>query len=101
MAEDSIAPGELTELLQTWRGGDRAALDRVMPVIYDELRSLAARYLSSERSPHTLQTTALVHEAYLRLAGQHHADWKNRALLRCRGNDHAPHPGRPRATPRA
>jgi RNA polymerase sigma-70 factor, ECF subfamily len=74
-------PGALTELLQSWHDGDRAALDRVMPVVYDELRSLAARRLSGERDGHTLQATALVHEAYLRLAGQQHPDWKNRAYF--------------------
>lgn len=76
-----MRPGELTALLQSWHDGDRAALDRVMPVVYDELRSLAARHLSGERPGHTLQTTSLVHEAYLRLAGQQHADWKNRAYF--------------------
>ncbi len=72
---------ELTELLQAWHGGDRAALDRVLPLVYDELRALAARHLAVERPGHTLQTTALVHEAYLRLAGQRQADWKNRAYF--------------------
>jgi RNA polymerase sigma-70 factor (ECF subfamily) len=82
MAEGhGIGPVALTELLQSWHGGDRAALDRVLPVVYDELRSLAARHLASERPGHTLQATALVHEAYLRLAGQQHADWKNRAYF--------------------
>lgn len=82
MAErHGMRPGELTELLQSWHSGDRAALDRVMPVVYDELRSLAARHLSRERPGHTLQTTALVNEAYLRLAGQQHPDWKNRAYF--------------------
>jgi RNA polymerase sigma factor (TIGR02999 family) len=76
-----IRPGELTELLQAWHGGDRDAFDRVMPVVYDELRVLAARQLSRERSGHTLQTTALVHEAYLRLAGQQQGDWRNRAYF--------------------
>jgi RNA polymerase sigma factor (TIGR02999 family) len=71
----------LTELLQSWHAGDAAALDRVMPVIYDELRALAGRHLSRERPGHTLQTTALVHEAFLRLAGQREADWKNRAYF--------------------
>jgi RNA polymerase sigma factor (TIGR02999 family) len=80
MAEGSgLRPGELTELLRSWRGGDRAALDRVIPVVYDELRALAARHLAIERPGHTLQSTALVHEAYLRLAGQQQADWKSRA----------------------
>jgi RNA polymerase sigma factor (TIGR02999 family) len=74
-----MGPGELTELLRSWRDGDRAVLDRVMPAVYDELRSLAARQLSSERRGHTLQTTALVHEAYLRLAGQQQTDWSTRA----------------------
>lgn len=73
--------GDLTELLQSWHGGNRAALETVMPMIYDELRSLASRHLSGERRDHTLQTTALVHEAYLRLAGQQHPDWKNRAYF--------------------
>jgi RNA polymerase sigma factor (TIGR02999 family) len=73
--------GELTELLRSWHGGNPAALDAVMPLIYDELRSLASRHLSRERGGHTLQTTALVHEAYLRLAGQHHPEWKNRAYF--------------------
>jgi RNA polymerase sigma factor (TIGR02999 family) len=82
MAEGrSLGPGELTELLQSWHEGDRAALDRVMPVVYDELRLLAGRHLAHERPGHTLQTTALVHEAYLRLAGQQHPDWKNRAYF--------------------
>jgi RNA polymerase sigma factor (TIGR02999 family) len=75
----TMRPGELTELLRSWRDGDRAALDRVMPVVYDELRSLAARQLATERPGHTLQTTALVHEAYLRLAGQQQTDWNTRA----------------------
>jgi RNA polymerase sigma factor (TIGR02999 family) len=82
MAENNhVGPGQLTELLRSWHGGDRQALDRVMPVVYDELRSLAARHLSTERPGHTLQTTALVHEAYLRLAGLNHPDWKNRAYF--------------------
>jgi RNA polymerase sigma factor (TIGR02999 family) len=82
MAESNhFRPGELTELLQAWHGGDRMALDRVMPLVYDELRSLAARHLSSERPGHTLQTTAVVHEAYLRLAKLQHPDWKNRAYF--------------------
>lgn len=56
-----------TRLLQAWRGGDRAALDRLLPVVYDELAGLAHNALRSERSDHTLQTRALVHEAYIRL----------------------------------
>ena len=59
--------------------GNKAALDDVAPAMYEELRRLARHYLSAERSGHTLQPTALVHEAYLRLAGQRTADWSNRA----------------------
>lgn len=69
---------DVSALLERWSGGDRRALDRLMPLIYDELRALAHRQLSGERHDHTLQTTALVHEAYLRLGGQSRADWANR-----------------------
>jgi RNA polymerase sigma factor (TIGR02999 family) len=72
---------ELTGLLEAWHDGNRAALDRVLPLVYDELRSLAARHLAVERPGHTLQTTALVHEAYLRLVDQRQATWKNRAYF--------------------
>ena len=67
-------PGEITELLARWRSGDRRALDSLMPVVYDELRRLARHYLRQESSTHTLQSTALVHEAYVRLAGQRTPD---------------------------
>ena len=69
----------LTELLVASGQGDKAALDELMPVVYDELRRLAQKYLSRERSDHTLQTTALVHEAYLRLIDQKSVNWQNRA----------------------
>ena len=69
----------MTQLLVRWREGDRAALEQLMPLVYDELRQLATRYLRHERSEHTLQSTALVHEAYLRLAGQNPPQWQNRA----------------------
>jgi len=62
-----------------WRGGDREALEALMPLVYDELRRLAHHYLRQERNDHTLQSTALVHEAYLRLAGQNPPEWQNRA----------------------
>jgi RNA polymerase sigma factor (TIGR02999 family) len=71
----------VTELLVRWRGGDRDALEELMPLVYDELRRLAHHYLRQERSDHTLQSTALVHEAYLRLAGQNPPQWQNRALF--------------------
>src|SRR5947207_3024394 len=60
----------VTQLLLAWSGGDKAALDRLMPLIYRELRRVAARHLRREREGHTLQTTALVHEVYLRLVDQ-------------------------------
>jgi RNA polymerase sigma-70 factor, ECF subfamily len=69
----------LTGLLLEWREGDKAALDRLTPLVYDELRRIAHRYVQREREGHTLQTTALVNEAYLRLAGQQRVDWQNRA----------------------
>jgi RNA polymerase sigma factor (TIGR02999 family) len=69
----------VTQLLVRWRGGDRHALDALMPLVYDELRRLAHYYLQRERSDHTLQSTALVHEAYMRLLGQKLPDWQSRA----------------------
>jgi len=71
--------GNLTELLHDWCEGDKAALDRLTPLVYDELRRIAHRYVQREREGHTLQTTALVNEAYLRLAGQQKVAWQNRA----------------------
>lgn len=70
---------QVTTLLYRWREGDREALEELMPLVYEELRRLAHYYLSRERSDHTLQSTALVHEAYLRLAGQNPPEWQNRA----------------------
>ena len=76
---DSSAPKNVTGLLRRWREGDGQALEELMPLVYGELRRLAARYLRLERSDHTLQPTALVHEAYLRLVGQKNVAWQNRA----------------------
>ena len=70
---------EVTRLLRDWSGGDQQALERLMPLIYTELRQLAHRCLHRERPGHTLQTTALVHEAYLKLIDQRDARWQNRA----------------------
>jgi RNA polymerase sigma factor (TIGR02999 family) len=73
-------PGhDVTGLLQAWGGGDPAAPDRLVPIVYDELHRQAQRYLRRENPGHTLQTTALVHEAYLRLVDQREARWQNRA----------------------
>ena len=69
---------ELTQLLNAWSEGDRAALDKLTPLVYEELRRLAHRYMSREGKGHTLQTTALVHEAYLRLFNQGNVHWQNR-----------------------
>jgi len=70
---------EVTQLLTHWRNGDREALDKLIPLVYDELRRLARHYMARERPGHTLQTTALVNEAYLRLNGQANIDWQNRS----------------------
>ncbi len=69
----------VTVLLQAWSSGDREALDQLTPIVYDELRRLARRYMRGERSGHTLQTTALVNEAYLRLVDMKRMSWQNRA----------------------
>jgi RNA polymerase sigma factor (TIGR02999 family) len=73
------SPKNVTEVLLRWRGGDPEALNVLMPLVYDELRRLARAYLRREHGARTLQTTALVHEAYLRLVDQTCVDWKNRA----------------------
>jgi RNA polymerase sigma factor (TIGR02999 family) len=70
---------QVTQLLVRWRGGDREALDDLMPLVYNELRRVAQRYLQRERTGHTLQGTALVHEAYVRLVGDNAPQWQNRA----------------------
>lgn len=72
-------PGEITQLLDAWSGGDRQALEKLTPLIYDGLRAVAARQLRGERSGHTLQTTDLVHEAFLKLLAQDQAAWRNRS----------------------
>lgn len=69
----------LTQLLLDWNNGDEKALEKLMPVVYDELRRLARNYLRRERPGHTLQPTALVNEAYLKLVDQRNARWQNRA----------------------
>ena len=68
----------VTQLLQKSTSGNRNALDELLPLVYDELKRVASRQLASERKNHTLQATALVHEAYLRLIGQNSVDWQNR-----------------------
>lgn len=69
----------VTQLLVRWRGGDRDAFDALIPLVYDELRRIAQRYLQAERPEHTLQSTALVNEAYMRMVAQDLPQWQNRA----------------------
>lgn len=70
---------EVSQLLRAWSDGNRSALDKLTPIVYDELRRLARHYLKRERPSHTLQTTALVNEAYLRLVDYKRMQWQNRA----------------------
>jgi RNA polymerase sigma factor (TIGR02999 family) len=79
MDEPSVSPHRVTQLLEQWSHGDDAALAELTPLVYEELRRLAHHYMGGERSDHTLQTTALVNEAYLRLAGQTNLRWQSRA----------------------
>src|SRR5664279_3181732 len=78
MPEAEPAP-EVTALLVNWSNGDRHALEELMPLVYGELRRLAGAHLRRERSDHTLQSTALVHEAFLRLVNQRDVHWRSRA----------------------
>jgi RNA polymerase sigma factor (TIGR02999 family) len=72
-------PEEVTRLLANWRNGDQAAFDQLMPLVYDELHRMARRYMARENPGHSLQPTALINEAYLRLIGQQDKQWQNRA----------------------
>ena len=75
----SLSPQEVTQLLADWGSGDRSALEKLLPLVHSELRRIARRQMSHERPGHTLQATALVNEAYLKLAGQQGLEWQNRA----------------------
>jgi RNA polymerase sigma factor (TIGR02999 family) len=75
----NLSPDDITRSLERFRNGDRAAIDGLLPVVYEELRKLAASALRDERSDHTLQPTALVHEAYLRMLGEASVSWESRA----------------------
>src|SRR5207245_5739768 len=79
MAEDSAGPPQITRLLREWQGGDRDALDRLIPLVYDELHLIASRHMSREWRDGTIQTTGLVNEAYTKLVDQRAVDWQNRA----------------------
>lgn len=75
----TLSPQDVTGLLFEWQQGDKDALDRLTPLVYGELRRIAHRYVQRERDGHTLETTALVNEAYVRLVGQQNIQWENRA----------------------
>src|SRR5205807_9972936 len=79
MRSPSSSPHEITQLLAEWSEGNQAALDKLYPLVYNELRRLAHGYLRRERKGHTLQTTALINEAYLRLVDQKRVHWANRS----------------------
>jgi RNA polymerase sigma factor (TIGR02999 family) len=76
---EEIAPGDVSQLLRAWRNGDQGALERLTPIVYAELHRLARRYMRGERAGHSLQTTALVNEAYMRLVDYKRMQWQNRA----------------------
>jgi RNA polymerase sigma factor (TIGR02999 family) len=78
MSEDSALPDNISELLDAWSGGDREAWNRLVPLVYNELRGQAHRFLRHERAGHSLQTTALVHETYLKMVEQREVRWDNR-----------------------
>jgi len=78
-AMNKPSAGEVTELLVGWNKGDEEALGKIVPLVYDELRELASRYLQREPADHVLQTSALVHEAYVRLTDKKDVPWQNRA----------------------
>lgn len=79
MAIHEPKPGDVTRLLAAWQNGDRSALDQLIPLVYSELRAIAGRCLRRDRLSPTLQSTALVHEAYMRMVDQAGADWRNRS----------------------
>jgi RNA polymerase sigma-70 factor (ECF subfamily) len=79
MDEPSVSPHRVTQLLAEWSHGDNAAFTELTPLVYEELRRLAHHHMSGQRPDHTLQTTALVNEAYLRLADQTNPNWQSRA----------------------
>jgi RNA polymerase sigma factor (TIGR02999 family) len=76
--QSGASVSDVSRLLHAWSGGDRAALDKLTPIVYDELQRLARRYMQRERPGHSLQATALVNEAYLRLVDYKHMQWQNR-----------------------
>ena len=79
MKDPARSPHEITQLLAEWSDGNQTALDKLYPLVYDELHKMADRYMKRERKDHTLQTTALINEAYVRMVDQKNVHWENRA----------------------
>jgi RNA polymerase sigma-70 factor (ECF subfamily) len=79
MKDPVRSPHEITQLLAEWSNGNQTALDKLYPLVYDELHKMANRYMKRERKDHTLQTTALINEAYVRMVDQKNVHWENRA----------------------
>src|SRR5438132_9728540 len=79
MTASKLSSQEMTQLLLNWGRGDQSALDQLMPLVYGELRKMARQHLNKERPGHTLQTTDLIHETYLKLVDQRRVQWQNRA----------------------
>jgi RNA polymerase sigma-70 factor (ECF subfamily) len=79
MKDPVRSPHEITQLLAEWSNGNQTALDKLYPLVYDELHKMANRYMKRERKDHTLQTTALINEAYVRMVAQKNVHWENRA----------------------
>lgn len=104
---NELDAGAVTGLLQCWTLGDRDALERLLPLVYDELRAIARGYMRQERQGHTLSPTALVHEAFLRLGGESQVSWRDRRhfygiaarLMRQALVDHARHHGALKRSP--
>ncbi len=85
---------QITLLLVDWSKGDEIALEQLMPLVYDELRQMARRYMRRQPSGHTFQTTELIHEAYLKIAAQDEQNWQNRThFFRCGGKSDAAYSG--------
>jgi RNA polymerase sigma factor (TIGR02999 family) len=76
---EEVAPGDVSKLLRAWSDGDQGAPQKLTPIVYSELRRLARHYMRGERAGHSLQTTALVNEAYIRLVDYNRMQWQNRA----------------------
>jgi hypothetical protein len=90
LTDSTPDPGEITSLLQAWGAGDRSAYERLFPVVYQQLRALAEREFRRESPGHTLQPTAIVHEAYVELFGQRDPRFENRRHFRRRLRDAPP-----------